>query len=114
VGGAEQPRRTQPPRMSLQNGGGAGNGAARKGTASRVKVASRHGVSVCPDGSTGPGIYGYLVVHIISANATEACYSTYSSRNATVTGVVPYTSLNAKEASIALYTVNTIRRLYHM
>jgi hypothetical protein len=47
--------------MHLKNGRSAGNGAyARKGTTSKVMVASRLKVSFWPDGSTTAVNYGYM------------------------------------------------------
>jgi hypothetical protein len=63
AGCAEHPHRTRLPGCILKNGRSAGNGVyTRKGTTSRVMVASRHKVCFLLDGSTSPRNYGYECV----------------------------------------------------
>jgi hypothetical protein len=55
-----------------QNGRRARNGAYTwKGTTSRVMVVSRSKVSFWPDGSTSPGNYGWLFVHMQCRKDTD-------------------------------------------
>jgi hypothetical protein len=59
AGGAVHHHRTRLPGCILKNVRSAGDGVyARKGTSSRMMVASRSKVSFWPDGSTSPGNYG--------------------------------------------------------